>query len=298
MAAAIAGLGLLPYVIWNALNGWPTLAFWHNYGVRSSPLDFFTSQLGQMNPIAFPLAVIGLVFYFRATGARYRLLGWVFVFLYLMLTLLGAKAYFLAPAYPILFAAGAVVFERLRPRRWLAWLRPAYVALLALAGILLAPAIMPILPPATAVRIYGAFTQPLGDRFGWDSLADTVEQVYAALPPAQRAQACVLTENYGEAGALSLLGAPGRLPPVISGHNNYSLWGPGMCTGEVLILVGYPPSAVQSESLHALYPNVALAATQRCQYCVASENNLPVYVLSGPTSPVFPQMWDSVKHYD
>ena len=298
LAAAIAGLGLLPYLIWNTLNGWPTLAFWHNYGVRSGPLDFFTSQLGQMNPVAFPLVVIGLVFYFRTTGARYRLLGWVFVFLYLMLTLLGTKAYFLAPAYPILFAAGAVVFERLRPRPWLAWLRPAYVAVLALTGVLLAPAIMPILPPATAVRIYGAFTQPLGDRFGWDSLTDTVEHVYAALPPEQHAQACVLTENYGEAGALSLLGAAGRLPPVISGHNNYSLWGPGMCTGEVLILVGYPPSAVQSKSLHALYPNVTLAATQRCQYCVPSENNLPVYVLSGPTTPVFPQMWDLVKHYD
>jgi hypothetical protein len=71
-----------------------------------------------------------------------------------------------------------------------------------------------------------------------------------------------------------------------------------MCTGQVLILVGYPPSAVQSTSLHALYPNVTLAATQRCQYCMASENNLPIYVLSGPTTPVFPQMWDSVKHYD
>ena len=298
LAAAIAGLGLLPYLIWNALNGWPTLAFWHNYGVRSGPLDFFASQLGQMNPIAFPLVVIGLVFYFRPTGARYRLLGWAFVFLYLMLTLQGTKAYFLAPAYPILFAAGAVVFERLRPRRWLAWLRPAYIALLALAGILLAPAIMPILPPATAVRIYGTFTQPLGDRFGWDSLTNTVQEVYAALPPEQREQACVLTDNYGEAGALSQLSAPGRLPPVISGHNNYYLWGPGMCTGEVLILVGYPPSAVQSASLHALYAHITLAATQRCQYCMASENNLPIYVLSGPTTPVFPQMWDSVKHYD
>ncbi|HEY3340724.1 MAG TPA: glycosyltransferase family 39 protein [Anaerolineae bacterium] len=299
LAAVIAGLGLLPYVIWNALNGWPTIEFWRHYGgVGTGPLPFFTAQIGQLNPIAFPLAAAGLVFYFRMTGARYRLLGWAFVFVYLVLTLIGTKPYILAPAYPILFAAGAAEFERLRLPRWLAWLRPAYVAVLALVGILLAPAVMPILPPATAVRSYGAFAQLLGDRFGWDSLTEIVQQIYTALPLAQRAQACILTENYGEAGAFSQLAAPGRLPPVISGHNNYYLWGPGTCTGDVLILVGYTLSTAQIESLHAYYANITLAATQRCQYCMASENNLPIYILSSPTSPVFPQLWDSLKHYD
>jgi len=296
LAAAIAGVGLLPYLIWNAVNGWPTLEFWQHYGVRTSPLDFFTTQLALMNPIAVPLAGAGLVFYFRKTGERYRLLGWTFVFVYLMLTLLRLKAYFLAPAYPILFAAGAVVFERLRLRPRLAWIRPAYIAVLALVGVLLAPDVMPLLPPATAVQVYRSLPDVLGDRFGWDSLTQAVEQVYAALPPEQRAQACVQTSNYGEAGALSQLAASGRLPPVISGHNNYYLWGPGTCTGEVLILVGYSPSDVQG--VGALYADITLAAIVRCEYCTAMENNLSVYVLSRPTSSIFPRLWGSVKHYD
>jgi len=88
LAAAIAFVGLLPYIIWNALNGWPTVEFWHHYGgVGTSPLDFLATQLILINPIAVPLAVAGLVFYFRPTGTRYRLLGWTFVFLYLLLTL-------------------------------------------------------------------------------------------------------------------------------------------------------------------------------------------------------------------
>jgi hypothetical protein len=295
LAGGIAFLGLLPYLIWNAVNGWPTLEFWQHYGgVGTGPLAFFAAQLGQMNPIAVPLAAAGLAFYFRRTGVRYRLLGWTFVFVYLVLTLLRTKAYFLAPAYPILFAAGAVVFERwaLRPR--LAWIRPAYVVLLALAGILLAPDVMPILPPATAVHAYGSLTQPLSDRLGWESLTDTVERVYAGLPPAQRAQACVLTSNYGEAGALSQLAAPGRLPPIISGHNNYFLWGPGTCTGQVLIGVGYPPADFQGT-----YADIALAATQRCQYCVPFERDLPIVVASKPTLPIdLARLWPSVKHYD
>jgi hypothetical protein len=294
-------VGLLPYLAWNALNGWPTWEFYHqsyqHYGnVDTGSLDFFVAQVGQLNPVAVVLAAAGLVFYFRRDYARYRLLGWTFVFFYLALTVLRTKPYFLAPAYPILFAAGAVAFERLRLRPWLAWTKPAYVALLALSGILLAPDVMPILPPSTALRVYGALSQPLADRLGWERLTRTVEQVDAALPPAQRASACVLTSNYGEAGALQLLAAPGRLPPVISGHNTYYLWGPGTCTGQVLILVGYSPSDVQG--VRSLYAHVALAATEHCPDCVIYEQAVPIYVLSGATSPIFPQRWPVVKHFD
>src|SRR5262249_11429338 len=157
-------------------NGWPTVEFYRGYGgVGTSPPAFFAAQLGQMNPVAVPLAAAGLVFCFGSTGARYRLLGWAFVFAYVVLTLLGTHPYFLAPAPPILFAAGAVGFERLRLRPRLVWIRPAYVALLALVGALLAPAVMPILPPRTVAHVYGPpLTQPLADRLGWDGLSRSV----------------------------------------------------------------------------------------------------------------------------
>jgi hypothetical protein len=246
-----------------------------------------------MNPLALPLAAAGLLFYFRRVGARYRLLGWTFVFAYLVLTLLRTKPYFLSPAYPILFAAGAVLLERVRLRPWLAWTRPAYVALLALSGLLLAPDVMPILPPAATVQAYGPLQQVLADRLGWDSLTQTVAQVYAGLPPAQRAQACVLAANYGEAGALQQLAAPGSLPPVISGHNNYYLWGPGACTGQVLIGVGLPPADFQST-----YADITLVTTQRCQYCVDFEQALPIVVASNPKVPLdLTKLWPTVKQF-
>ncbi|HLJ67103.1 MAG TPA: glycosyltransferase family 39 protein [Chloroflexota bacterium] len=295
LAAVIAFLGLLPYLIWNASNGWPTWTFWHHYGgVGTGPLAFLAGQLGLMNPIAVPLAAVGLAFYFRRTGARYRLLGWTFVFLYLILTLLRVKVYFLAPAYPLLYAPGAVVFERLRTRRWFAWTRPVYVALLVLVGILLAPEVMPILSPATTAHAYG--TVLLADRLGWQGLTRTVEQVYAALPATERARACVLASNYGEAGALQQLAPRGSLPPVISPHNNYFLWGPGTCNGSVLITIGYAPGDIPH--VRALYTHLALAATNRCQYCVEYERTLPIYVLSGARRRIFPQLWPELKHYD
>lgn len=295
LAGGIAFLGLLPYLIWNAENGLPTLEFWQNYsGVGTSPLDFIAAQVGQMNPLAVPLAAAGLVWYLSRAGARYRVLGWTFVLLCLLLAVLGTKPYFLAPAYPILFAGGAVVFERWALPLRIAWVKPAYVALIALAGILLAPAVMPILPPATVVRVYGHMEQVLADRLGWDSLSQTVEQVYANLPPEQRAQVCILASNYGEAGALAQLAAPGSLPPIISGHNNYYLWGPGTCTGQVMILVGYSPDDAKST-----YADIVLAATQKCQYCVSFEQEVPIVVASNPMTPInLAQLWASVKHYD
>jgi 4-amino-4-deoxy-L-arabinose transferase-like glycosyltransferase len=309
LAAAIAFAFLLPYIFWNVANGWPTWEFWHHYGgIGTGPIDFLANQILLMNPLAVPLAVIGIVFYFRQAGAPYRVLGWAFVFLYLLFTLLHLKPYFLAPAYPLLFAPGAVALERFaRGPRF--WLRPAYAGILALAGLLLAPLAMPILSPATFVATYGSLTglgnggagqstagsfpQYLGDRFGWDSMTRTVEAVYAALPPGERAQACVFAGNYGEASALSLLGQAGHLPPVVSGHNNFYLWGPGPCSGTVVIALGDAMANLQGS-----YARVMQAAINVCAYCMAEENDLPIFVLTGATEPVFKTRWRDVKHFD
>jgi hypothetical protein len=81
-------------------------------------------------------------------------LGWTFVVLLFIFALLGAKPYFLAPAYPTLFAGGAIVLERIggRAGELLKWV---YVALLLISGVLLAPLAMPILPPAAFAAAYG-----------------------------------------------------------------------------------------------------------------------------------------------
>jgi hypothetical protein len=62
-----------------------------------------------------------------------------------------------------------------------------------------------------------------------------VRAVVADLPPAQRRTAVVVTQNYGEAGALQWYGG---LPPVYSGHNGYGDWGPPDSPGPV-VYVGY-----------------------------------------------------------
>ena len=86
---------------------------------------------------------------------------------------------------------------------------------------------------------------------------------------------------------------PGRLPPIISGHNNYFLWGPGRCTGQVLMGVGY----ALADFRHT-YAHTTLAATQRCRYCVSFEQDVPIVVGSNPRMPNPLRLWPAVKHYD
>ncbi len=317
LGGAIAFAFLVPYLIWNALNGFPTWQFWHHYGgVGNSPLGFFAFQFLLLNPLAVPLAVAGLVFYFRRENRRYRVLGWTFIILYAVFTLGTFKPYFLPPIYPLLFAPGALTFERFFQRRpRVAWLAPAYAGALALVGLLLAPIAMPILPPAAFVTHYGfltgagnggagqsnagAFPQYLGDRFGWETMTRAVAGVYASLPADDRSHACIFTINYGEAGALQLLGARYHLPPIISGHNNYYLWGPGTCDGSVLIAVGMVPGDSGTQTLAASYGKMTQAATNTCQYCMSEENDIPIQVYTQPKFSSFARdVWPQLKHFD
>ena len=309
LGGAIAFAFLVPYALWNAANGWPTPEFFANYEGSDGPSEFLFGQILGMNPLTLPLSLAGLWFYFGTQGGKpYRTLGWAFVVLLFIFTILGAKAYFLSPAYPMLFAGGAVVVERLGGRAG-ALVKPLYIVLLLLSGLLLAPLAMPILPPATFASTYGfmsdtgnasagqegegVFPQPLGDRFGWGTMTRTVASVYDDLPTAERSRACIFTANYGEASALNFLGDRHGLPPAISGHNNYYLWGPGGCTGEVMITVGLSRGEVERG-----YAGVERAATNTCRYCVLEEENgAPVYVATKPKAPIA-EWWPSTKHYE
>ncbi|MDQ2714960.1 MAG: glycosyltransferase family 39 protein [Chloroflexota bacterium] len=312
LGGAIAFVFLVPYLLWNAANGWPTLAFWSTYtsghANPASALGFLYQQVLTMNPLTLPLWLAGLYYlFFTQAGKPYRVFGWAYVILYVLFTITRAKLYFLAPAYPMLFAAGSLMVGRIMSKPRLGWLKPAYISLLVLVGFLLGTLVMPIIPPslygrATAIvggnagikvedRTTGVLPQQLADRFGWDTMTATVARVYHSLPPDEQAQACIFAENYGEAGAIDLYGPQYHLPQAISGHNTYYLWGPGNCTGAVVISIGNPLSMLQPA-----FASVTQAAIITCAYCMPAENDLPVYVCLHLKASI-QSIWPSVKHY-
>jgi hypothetical protein len=128
--------------------------------------------------------------------------------------------------------------------------------------------------------------------FGWVELADSVGRAADRLTPAERARAVVFAGNYGEAGALEWFGPLRRLPRVISGHNNYWLWGPGDLRPDdpVLVIGGAP------EPLHELFDSVEQVGTSHCTHCMPYENDLPIYLARGLREPL-PQVWQKLKRF-
>jgi hypothetical protein len=250
----------------------------------------------------------GLVYLLADRRARpFRPLGWVYpVILAAMLLAGGAKPYYLAPSYTLLFAAGGVALATWTAgwRRAGPVLRWALLVLLALSGAAIAPLAKPLLPVDAYVRYaarlgetpepeetteLGRLPQYFADMHGWPELAATVAGVFHALPPADRARACIFGQNYGEAAAVDVLGRPAGLPPAISRHNSYYFWGPRGCTGEVVLVIGD-----DRERLDELFASVELGATSRCADCMPYESDLPVWVARGLEVPLG-ELWEEIR---
>ena len=60
---------------------------------------------------------------------------------------------------------------------------------------------------------------------GWHDYTDQVGAAWQKIPAAERARTGIKVENYGEAAALDIYGKAYSLPPALSGHNQYYLWG-------------------------------------------------------------------------
>jgi hypothetical protein len=309
LGGLIALAMLLPFLLWNAANGWASLQYWAGYSANHSgggtPLDFLLNQILVNNPFLVPLWGAGLWYFFSARGARYRVFAWAYVILFVLFALTQAKSYFISPAYPPLFAGGAMVFGQWHVRR--PRLVTVYPVVLILGTLLLAPAALPVLPPATYAHLYGSsgnsgaqqdsgdaygMPQSLADRFGWPEQVALIAKVYHSLPPGQQREACIFASNYGEAGALVAFGARYHLPPVISGHNAFYIWGPQSCTGQVLITINIPPQTAAQA-----FGSVTVAAHTSCKACVNFENNAPILILRDPREP-FRVLWTQAKMYE
>jgi hypothetical protein len=272
---------------------------------------FLLQQIAIMHPLSLPLWLSGLVFLFTPRGKQYRPFGWIYLVLFLLFMLQHAKNYFLAPMYPILFAAGTIAMQHFASSRgwhWLGWLRNNYTPFLVIGGLILAPLALPVLPVnvlATYVRAMGVtnvksetsdtgiLPQHFADRFGWEELATTMSDVYRSLPAEDQAKACIYVRSYGEAGALEFYSSKYALPPVISGQNNYHLWGPGSCTGEVVIHMGHS----NIDHLKQEFAGVQLAAVHRCQYCMPFENDVPIFLCRGIKIPI-EQIWPQARFFE
>jgi hypothetical protein len=310
IAAAVALLIFLPNLIWQVQHHFPTLEALRN--VRAShknielpPLAFLRQQIMMLSRVSALVWIAGLGYIlFHPQGKRYRSLGVTYlVFLAIMMALKG-KDYYLAPIYPVLYAAGGVFWETLtEARARLRWLRVALPAVVIAIGAIATPLTVPILPvekivpymealgikmSRTEVQDRGPLPQHFGDEFGWPEMVAEVAKVYNALPPDRRAKTGILAGTYGDAGAIDFFGPRLGLPKSISAHQNYYLWGPRQYTGESLIFLHY-----DLEDVQGWCENVQ-EGPKLAPYYGMAEEHYTILVCQGLKKPL-PEVWPRFK---
>ena len=312
LAGLVAFLLFLPNLWWNIQNHFPFLELQANIqrsgrNVPLPPLEFFGQQITSLLPPTLPIWLAGLwYFFFAAQGKPYRALGWAWLITAVLIVLLNPRTYYLWPAFPILLAAGGVEWERWLARPGVQWIKPAWCSLMVVLAILAAPLFLPVLRPETYIRYVqaihyeqprieqhklGPLPQLFADQFGWEQMAATVARVYNGLPADVRAKTAIFGQNYGQAGAIDLFGPKYGLPPAISGHQNYFLWGPRDYTGESVIVM-----ADRRERLEQLFASVEKVARVEHPYSMPYEH-FDVYYCRGMKVNL-KDLWPKAKNWD
>jgi len=298
----VAALIALPNFLWQAAHGfpmWTLLRAAAQYkDVSLTPLQFLATQLLITYPLLAPIWLIGLATLLRRADARF--LGIAYLALIFQMIALHAKNYYAGDVYPIPIAAGAVTIEAwtARVRVW----RPLLALYTLIAVIPVVPLLMPVLPERT-MSAYDRTLQSMlaqevnlsvtehtqignlppdwADMHGWRELAQTVARVYDSLPTAQRAQTAILASNYGEAAALDFYGPEYGLPPALSGHNQFWVWGPHGYSGNVLIDVhGDCETSAHLFRMHRIVTRFSNPWGR------PFENGIPISLCRGITTPL------------
>ncbi len=295
-----------PSLIWQAIHGWPFFSMIHlattHRNLTGGPIRFEAGQILTMNFVLAPLWIAGVIAPFRSAKLRNaRFLSIAFVAATAIVIASHGKDYYLAPAYPTMFAAGAVVCARLSR-----WLRVLWYGAAVAMLVPVAPVILPILdPPALAryldathlrpraneVQAIGApLTQLFSDQLGWRRMEQQVAAVYRSLPPDDRARAAIMTMDYGEAAAIDVYGRADGLPPALCGQVQYFLWGPRGYDGSVLIHVNGDPDRWQS-----LCQKSEIVGSIGAPWVMPYENG-PIILCHEMRRPLG-EMWDQFRRY-
>lgn len=216
IAAGIAALFAVPYLIWQGDHSWPQLDIASDIssggsGSSASRPAFLPLLVLQAGPWLLPVWLFGLVRLWR--DVTLRCLAATFGVLVVVFLIAGGKPYYLAGLFPLMFAAGSQpLLDRVRRR----WIVPALL-ILSLPALIFALPVLPVRDAGPVVDI----NYDIGETVGWPQHVQTIADAYHRLPPGT----AILAGNYGEAGAIDRYGPDLGLPRAYSGHNGFAYWG-------------------------------------------------------------------------
>jgi Dolichyl-phosphate-mannose-protein mannosyltransferase len=302
VGVALSILVWSPNLVWQIQNHFISLDFLreiHERDVRIGRAQGFIPGQLKLTLLAAPLCIAGLYFCLVSkAGSRFRMLGWMYVVPLVLFVIAKGRWYYLAGAYPMLYAAGSVWGEQ--------WLRStskllagsvralAWTALVA-DVILIALISMPTVPVNSTLWKFAAKSNgDLLEELGWLELTEAVAKIRDTLPESERARVGILAANYGEAGAINLYRTRYHLPEVISGVNSFWARGYGNPPPEILIVLGH-----SKDFLERTFASCEIAGQTPNPYGVENEETSyhpDIYVCRGLRQS-WPEFWKDYRHF-
>lgn len=303
----------LPNLLWNFAHDWPFVQLMRNIkadgrDVVLSPWQYFVQQVLLLFPLSALVWITGIIAFLVARRFKpYRFLGWAYLVAFTVFVVLKGVGYYLAPIYPVYLAAGCVVIDDAIDRFRQLWLKPVIIGLFLAGGAIFAPLAMPILPidqfipymnrlPIKVPRSQyqfarAALPQHYADQFGWNEIVEKTAEAWNRIPAADRNDCGIFAQNFGQAGAIDFLGPKYGLPPALSGHQSWWLWGPRGYSGNCLIVLDD-----NREKLETLFEHVDFVGTSR-DNSYAMERQIPVFICRGAKFGSLTQLWPSLKKW-
>ena len=297
---ALALVIFLPNVLWLVQHDFISYKFLqsiHTRDVRIGRADGFLLDQFRIciNLFATPLWIAGLIGFLRCR--RYRMIAFMYIVPLALFFFGKGRGYYMAGAYPMLLSMGAV-----RGERWLStlprWGRrttsTVFFAGLALIGAYIIAFIIPLQASGPLRDFALKHNGDLREEFGWDNLVRTVAQIRDSLPPDQQAHLGIATGNYGEYGAIEILGAAYGLPQPIGTTNSEYLRGYPTPQPTTIIVIGNDPATA-----NALFTNCRLAGHNGNSEGLKNEESVDhpdIYVCGPPRLP-WPQIWKNHQDF-
>ena len=296
---ALALVIFLPNLLWQVHRGFISYHFLQHIHKRDvgegRANNFLLHQfLICTNLFTAPLWVAGLISFLRSS--RYRMLAWMYLIPLALFYIGKGRGYYLAAAYPMLMAMGAATGERWTvslPKLWRRIVEIAFFTGVAVVGAYVCAIIIPFASSGPLKNFALSHNGDLREEFGWNELVATVAGIRDSLSPDQLASLGITVGNYGEQGAIEILGPAYHLPPPISTTNSAWLRGYPTPQPTTLIVIG-----ISREEADEIFTGCRLAGhngnTQGARN-EESQYHSDIFVCGPPRKP-WPQLWS--EHQD
>ena len=313
-AVAIAS----PNIIWQLTHHLPVIN--HMKELQESQLnnvnrlEFIIEQLIFLLPFTF-IVLPGIVFFLvKSQFKEYRFLLISSILVLILLLLLKGKSMYASGLFPFFIIIGSLFLEKVSTKKYVFI---SISGVLITLSVLLLPLSLPLFKPAKMVSYFDRFSSITGtdllrkdedgnfrklpqvyaDMLGWNEITEKTDAAWNQVN--DKNKSFIFCANYGQAGAISVIGKKYGLPEPLSFSESFQYWLPRKFNNEiseVVYVIG--TDALESGNFRDMKNFFGeMIEIGTVKNSLAIEFGTKIYLFKNPKSD-FNEFWeDQIKSY-